>query len=93
MCAVSLCSDVPNSEPSVKYLNNHLRLIIFHHVESATGSRVVGFEVEAYSVQHKLADGKEWYEPKPDEYKDPAGYLDIIRSKNKLGTCNPGPGP
>ena len=73
-------NDVQNSEPGVKYLNNHLRLIVFYHQyaqgtsekeeKSFKGSRIVGFEVEAYSVQHQLAPGTEWVEPAADEFED-----------------------
>lgn len=87
-------ADVQNSEQGVKYLNNHLRLIVFYHQDekSFTGSRIVGFEVEAYSVAHKLADGTQWVDPTADEYKDDGGFLALINQKNKLSTCNPAPG-
>ena len=96
-------ADVQNSEPGVKYLNNHLRLIVFYHQysqqasgsadeKSFQGSRIVGFEVEAYSVAHQLAPGSAWVEPAADEYKDQGAYLELINSKNKLSTCNPAPG-
>lgn len=86
--------DVQNSEAGVKYLNNHLRLIVFYHQDekSFKGSRVVGFEVEAYSVAHKLQSPQGWSEPTADEYNDQGGYLQLINSKNKLSTCNPAPG-
>lgn len=87
-----VCADVPNSESGVKYLNNHLRLIIFHHEETTHGYRIVGFEVEAYSVAHKLADNKEWYEPKAEEWTSHTEYLTKLNANNKLSTCNPGPG-
>mmetsp|Transcript_23057 Transcript_23057/g.62585 ORF Transcript_23057/g.62585 Transcript_23057/m.62585 type:complete len:649 (+) Transcript_23057:54-2000(+) len=36
------------------YINNHLRFVIkFHKDESFTGARIVGFEVEPLSVNHK----------------------------------------
>lgn len=40
--------------PGVPYLNNHLRFIIKYHkdAEAFVGSRIVGFEVEAFSVKH-----------------------------------------
>lgn len=46
--------------PGVKYINNHVRIVLFYHedVTSFTGSRIVGFEVEPFSVKHVL-DG-EW---------------------------------
>lgn len=103
-------ADVQNSEPGTKYLNNHLRLIVFYHQYAQTGatattgsgaageeksfqgSRIVGFEVEAYSVAHQLAPGTSWVEPAADEFKDQGQYLELINSKNKLSTCNPAPG-
>jgi transmembrane 9 superfamily protein 2/4 len=113
-------ADVQNSEPGVKYLNNHLRLIVFYHTyagaattpttptvgstgiapggespgeeKSFKGSRIVGFEVEAYSVAHQLAPGTTWVEPSPDEFKDQGQYLELLNTKNKLATCNPAPG-
>jgi len=117
-------ADVQNSEPGVKYLNNHLRLVVFYHqynagagvasavsaaVASATaadpvggaegsdersfkGSRIVGFEVEAYSVNHQMASGSKWQEPAADEFKDQGQYMELLNSKNKLATCNPKPG-
>ena len=80
-------ADFPNSQPNVKYINNHLRLNIKHHHEDISASsmgapvqaaldatvggsvasavvggggsssvaRIVGFEVEAYSVHHVIA--------------------------------------
>lgn len=58
-------ADIPNTQVGVKYLNNHLRLIVKYHHETVTPtndpnvppvaddrSRVVGFEVEAYSIEH-----------------------------------------
>ena len=45
--------DIPGTEAGKTYVNNHLRFIVKYH-KSATfpGARIVGFEVEAYSVQH-----------------------------------------
>jgi len=122
-------ADVQNSETGVKYLNNHLRLIVFYHQYSSTagvasavtaavspaaaadpsgaagaadgsgaddrsfkGSRIVGFEVEAYSVNHQLAEGTSWSEPATDEFKDQGEYMQLLNSRNKLATCNPQPG-
>lgn len=75
--------DVVNSEPGVKYLNNHLRLIVFYHedIRSFDGYRVVGFEVEAYSVAHRVEG--EWIEPQTGE------VVSAALQKNKLSTCNP----
>jgi len=43
------------------YLNNHVRMIIFYHQPTADSdkARVVGFEVEPFSVNH-LADGRKF---------------------------------
>ncbi len=42
------------------YINNHVRIILYYHEDKAafTGYRIVGFEVEAFSVNH-LYEG-EW---------------------------------
>ena len=41
------------TKPGVPYLNNHLRFIIKYHKDEAfEGARIVGFEVEAFSVRH-----------------------------------------
>ena len=41
------------TKPGVPYLNNHLRFIIkYHKDEEFEGARIVGFEVEAFSVRH-----------------------------------------
>ena len=45
--------EIPGTEPLKPYVNNHLRFIVkYHKSESFTGARIVGFEVEAYSVKH-----------------------------------------
>ena len=45
--------EFPGTEPKVPYLNNHLRFIIKYHNDDAfVGARIVGFEVEAFSVKH-----------------------------------------
>jgi transmembrane 9 superfamily protein 2/4 len=45
--------DISGTEPNKPYINNHLRFIVkYHRSETFPGSRIVGFEVEAYSVQH-----------------------------------------
>ena len=45
--------EFPGTEPNVPYLNNHVRFIIKYHTDEAfVGSRIVGFEVEAFSVKH-----------------------------------------
>eukprot|EP00471_Norrisiella_sphaerica_P007599 CAMPEP_0184493786 /NCGR_PEP_ID=MMETSP0113_2-20130426/26934_1 /TAXON_ID=91329 /ORGANISM="Norrisiella sphaerica, Strain BC52" /LENGTH=438 /DNA_ID=CAMNT_0026879203 /DNA_START=101 /DNA_END=1414 /DNA_ORIENTATION=+ len=45
---------LPDLEPGVAYLNNHHRLILYYHQDPASfvGYRIVGFEVEAFSVKH-----------------------------------------
>merc|ERR1712216_726943 len=45
-------------EEGVPYIYNHMRLVIKYHkdAQSFTGSRVVGFEVEPFSVKHKYTD-------------------------------------
>merc|ERR1719217_1753786 len=47
--------EFPGTVPKTPYLNNHLRFIIKYHKspEKFEGSRIVGFEVEAFSVLHK----------------------------------------
>ena len=45
--------DIPGTEPGKPYVNNHLRFIVkYHKSELYSGARIVGFEVEAYSVKH-----------------------------------------
>lgn len=48
--------DIPNTALGVKYINNHVRLIIFYHedISSFAGYRIVGFEVEPFSVKHVI---------------------------------------
>ena len=46
--------EFPGTTPKTPYLNNHLRFIIkYHKDEKFEGARIVGFEVEAFSVLHK----------------------------------------
>jgi len=82
---------IPGSKPGVRYINNHLRLNVFYHQDAASfeGSRIVGFEVESYSIRHRLADGKGWVEPTKDEYTNQGEYLEKINAKNRLSTCDP----
>ncbi len=48
--------EFPGTTPGTPYLNNHLRFIIkYHKDEKFEGARIVGFEVEAFSVFHKCA--------------------------------------
>jgi transmembrane 9 superfamily protein 2/4 len=43
-----------DSDTLVYYLYNHLRFNILYHHDAATDlSRIVGFEVEAFSAQHR----------------------------------------
>ena len=45
--------DIPGTDPNKPYVNNHLRFIVkYHKSDTFTGARIVGFEVEAYSVKH-----------------------------------------
>ena len=47
------------------FLHNHLHFTILYHGDAETGlARIVGFEVEPYSVKHKY-DGK-WNSDKPE---------------------------
>ena len=47
-------SDIPGTSAGVNYLYNHHRLVFKYHMEpSFEGSRIVGFEVEPFSVRHK----------------------------------------
>ena len=46
--------EFPGTTPKTAYLNNHLRFIIKYHKDAKfDGARIVGFEVEAFSVMHK----------------------------------------
>merc|ERR1719217_1959294 len=46
--------EFPGTTPGTPYLNNHLRFIVkYHKDEKFEGARIVGFEVEAFSVLHK----------------------------------------
>lgn len=45
--------EFPGTIPKTPYLNNHLRFIIKYHKDAKfEGARLVGFEVEAFSVKH-----------------------------------------
>ena len=45
--------DIPGTEPTKPYVNNHLRFIVKYHKDAKfEGARLVGFEVEAFSVHH-----------------------------------------
>jgi hypothetical protein len=47
-------SDIPGTANGVAYLYNHLRLVFKYHMEASfEGSRIVGFEVEPFSVKHQ----------------------------------------
>jgi len=42
------------------YLNNHVRLTVkYHKHPDKPGARIVAFEVEPFSVEHKIKDGRE----------------------------------
>jgi len=57
--------DIPGTDPGVAYVNNHLRFIVkYHKSDTFTGARIVGFEVEAYSVKHTYEGGWNDKEPK-----------------------------
>lgn len=46
------------------YLNNHLRFTILYHLDMETdNSRIVGFEVEPFSIRHKYSGG--WSDERP----------------------------
>ena len=66
--------DYPNSAEGSRYLNNHLRLILLYHEDQSafTGNRIVGFEVEPFSVRHEVEG--EWRDADP--------------RINKLTTCS-----
>jgi transmembrane 9 superfamily protein 2/4 len=56
--------DIPGTEPQKAYINNHLRFIVkYHKSDTFPGARIVGFEVEAYSVKHSYAG--EWNAKNP----------------------------
>eukprot|EP00471_Norrisiella_sphaerica_P009230 CAMPEP_0184497608 /NCGR_PEP_ID=MMETSP0113_2-20130426/37013_1 /TAXON_ID=91329 /ORGANISM="Norrisiella sphaerica, Strain BC52" /LENGTH=506 /DNA_ID=CAMNT_0026884795 /DNA_START=314 /DNA_END=1835 /DNA_ORIENTATION=- len=44
------------TETGVAYVNNHIRFHLFYHEDpsSFTGYRIVGFEVEPFSVEHEI---------------------------------------
>lgn len=49
-------AEIAGTVEGAAYLYNHHRLVFKYHVDAAfEGSRVVGFEVEPYSVKHKVA--------------------------------------
>ena len=51
-------ADIPLSKHGTNYLYNHHRLVLKYHTEPASfeGARIVGFEVEPFSVKHILDD-------------------------------------
>ncbi len=56
--------DIPGTDPNKPYINNHLRFIVkYHKSDTFTGARIVGFEVEAYSVKHTYSG--DWNEREP----------------------------
>merc|ERR1719393_1258328 len=47
-------AEIPGTQAGTAYLYNHHRLVFKYHMEpSFEGSRIVGFEVEPFSVKHK----------------------------------------
>ena len=47
-------SEIPGTAPGTNYLYNHHQLVFKYHMEpSFEGSRIVGFEVEPFSVKHQ----------------------------------------
>jgi len=50
----------PGTIPGEAYINNHARLVLYFHqdAQSFLGYRIVGFEVDAYSVSHEV-DGED----------------------------------
>jgi len=57
--------DIPGTDPGTAYVNNHLRFIVkYHKSDTFSGSRIVGFEVEAYSVKHTYEGAWNDKEPK-----------------------------
>lgn len=81
----------PDIMPGTPYLNNHFRFKILWHQDAAAyeGSRIVGFEVEAYSADHKR-DGAKVNKDGSDKLatcakngkSDLADYLAIDKEKN-----------
>jgi len=49
-------ADIPGTMDGVAYVYNHHRLVLKHHTDAAfEGARIVGFEVEPFSVKHAYA--------------------------------------
>jgi len=49
-------AELPGTVEGVNYLYNHHRLVFKYHMEpSFEGSRIVGFEVEPFSVRHQMS--------------------------------------
>lgn len=78
--------DIPGTDPNKPYINNHLRFIVkYHKSDTFAGARIVGFEVEAYSVKHSYEGEWNAKEPKltsmplrPDLPPMPAWSPEII---------------
>lgn len=64
VCYLLLDVSQDNDEGEVKYfLHNHLRFTILYHKDALTDlSRIVGFEVEPFSVKHSY---EEWDDNNP----------------------------
>ena len=78
----------PGSAPGVKYIYNHLLLNVFYHHEQKLDNsavRIVGFEVQTYSVKHKIEDNYKWNQPNT---QDPIEW-DRIQQANSdhITTC------
>merc|ERR1719217_1842126 len=57
--------DIPGTEAGRTYVNDHLRFIVkYHKSNTFSGARIVGFEVEAYSVKHTYEGAWNAKEPK-----------------------------
>jgi transmembrane 9 superfamily protein 2/4 len=61
--------DYPNTKEGSRYLNNHVRLILLYHEDqnAFTGNRIVGFEVEPFSVKHQIEGN--WIDPRSSKLK------------------------
>lgn len=61
-------ADIPGTTEGVAYVYNHHRLVLKFHTDPAfEGARIVGFEVEPFSVQHSY--GGPWNDETPPALK------------------------
>jgi transmembrane 9 superfamily protein 2/4 len=77
---------VDYEEEAVTYLNNHLKITVLHHEdeEQFKGSRIVGFEVEAKSVKHKV--NNQGLDQKLNYLlRDGSGTIKEVTLENSLG--------